>query len=167
MSLAFRLSRWIIARQDLEGGSPPEESPGFALARLPAAELMRLARACGALLHHAAIRSVILKNERQALRSFLGVDVHEMALKRAPFLRLPTPPPPDGSLETAIERDGLACLAARLAGEPRGLAGRVMLKLEPGHGFERPAGELAGEAGRRIFGRICMEGDRTWRAFSS
>ncbi len=165
--LAFRLSRRIIRHQGLPAGLPPEESPGFALARQPASELMRLARACGALLHHAAIRSVVLKNERQALRGFLGVDAHELALKRASFLRLPPPPAMGGSLQAAIERDGLACLAGRFAAEPKGLGGRVMLKLEPGSGFDRPVGELAGEAGRRVLGRICMEGDRAWRAFSS
>lgn len=165
--LAFRLSRWIARRLGLPLGAPPEESPAFLLARQPAAELTRVARACGALLHHATVRGVVLKNERLALRAFLGVDSHEMALKRAQFLRLPPPGPVDGSLGAAIDRDGLACLFARLEGEPEGLAGRVRLKLEPGSGFDRAAGELAGDAGRRVFARVCMEGDRAWRAFSS
>jgi hypothetical protein len=165
--LAFRLSRRIIVRLGLAAGPPPEDSPGFVLARQPAAELIRLARTCGALLHHTAVRGVVLKNERLALRGFLGVDAHELALTRAPFLRLPPPPPVDGPLEAAIERDGLACLAARLATEPKGLAVRVMLKLEPGGGFDRPGAGLAGDAGRRIFNRICMEGSSAWRAFSS
>jgi hypothetical protein len=166
--LAFRLSRWISARAELPGGAPPEESPGFALARQPAAELLRLARACGALLHHGAVRSVVLKQERQELRAFLGPDTHELALKRAPFLRLP-PPPPVGAdgLRAAVERDGLACLRARFAVEPPGLGGRVALKLEPGAGYDTPVEALAGEAGRRVLARVCAEGDAAWRAFSS
>jgi hypothetical protein len=150
----------------------PAEGAAFALARLPAAELVRVARACGALLHHAAVRAVVMREERQRLRAHLGADTHEMALKRAPFLRLPTrPTPPAGGLLAAVERDGLACLRARFAGEGiPGLAGRVALKFAPDAGFDPPGdpGEpLAGEAGRRLLARVLLEGDPAWRAYSS
>lgn len=175
--LAARLSRRILRRAGLATGPLPAEDPAFAFARLPAAELGRIARACGALLHHPAIRAAVMREDRQRLRAFLGVDTHELALKRAPFLRLPTRPTPTaGSLEAAIERDGLACLRARFSGgvAPPGLVGRLGLKFAPDAGFDArgdldPAGEagLTGEAGRGVLARVLREGDPAWRAFSS
>jgi hypothetical protein len=169
--LAARLSLRILDRAGLARGPLPDETPAFALARLPAAELARVARACGALLHHASIRAVVLREDRQRLRAFLGADAHELALRRAAFLRLPArlAPGRDG-LEAAIERDGLACLRARYPegeGAAPGLAGRLALKFASGSGFDAPDPELAGDAGRRVLARVLLEGDGAWRAYSS
>ena len=177
--LAARLSRRILDRAGLAPGGLPDDGPAFALARLPTAELARIVRACGALLHHVAIRSVVLREDRQRLRAFLGPDAHELALRRAAFLRLParaTPAAGDDSLERVVERDGLACLRARFTGStaPPGLAGRLALKFAPDAGFDAPAAgfdtsdqELAGDAGRRVLARVLQEGDAAWRAYSS
>lgn len=168
--LAARLSRRILARAQLATDPLPSESPAFAMARLPAAELTRIARACGALLHHLAIRAVVLREDRQRLRAFLGADAHELALRRAAFLRLPVLPVPDRErLEGAVERDGLACLRARFSGDdaPPGLTGRLALKFAPDAGFDAPEPALAGEAGRRVLARVLLEGDAAWRAYSS
>lgn len=165
--LRHRLSRRILWQAGLPLGPPPAESPAFALARLPAAELLRLARACGALLHHPAIRAAVLREERQRLKDFLGADIYALAVKRAPFLRLPTRTAEPEALPAAIERDGLACVAARLGQGPPGLLGRVRLKLDPESGLEVPEPELAGDLGRRVIERILREGEPAWQALSS
>jgi hypothetical protein len=164
--LAGRLSRLLLERHQL--ASEPWwdfAAPLRRLALLDHDGLFRLARHVGALLYARAIPRVISRDLLVALRRQLGEDGYAFAVKRAPFLGAAIERPAPTDLAAAIDRDGLSCLAAWLAGEPRAIAERVRLKFPPATALDRPERALAGEAGQRVLMKVLREGDPAWRAY--
>ncbi|HET6468610.1 MAG TPA: SctK family type III secretion system sorting platform protein [Geminicoccaceae bacterium] len=164
--VAGRLSRLLLEQHGLAGEAWWDfTAPLRRLALLDGAELLRLARYAGALLHTEAIRRVIGREVLLLLRRQLGEEGYAFALKRAPFIAVAPARPAPTDLPAAIDRDGQSCLAAWLGAEPRAVAERVRLKFPPAGALDAPEPALAGEAGKKVLAKVLREGDPAWRAY--
>jgi hypothetical protein len=166
--VAGRLSRWLLARHGLADSFCWEfETPLRRLALLDLDGLRRVAQICGLLIYAEAIRRLIARGPLAALKAEIGVDGHAFAVKRAAFLRLPVRrSAASADLGPAVLADGLSCLAAWLAEEPRAVSLRVALKFPPGTALEAPDPELHGPLGRLVLDRALREGGPLWQASS-
>jgi hypothetical protein len=164
--LSARLSRRLLRAAGLDQEECWAFPPRRRLAFLAAAELRRMAFHAGALLHASAVQHVIAKADRAALIGRIGADAYEFAVRRAAFLPLPLKRAQPADLATAIEADGLGCLAAWLASEPRAVAERVRLKLAPAPALDTPDPTLLGEGGLRTLRLVLTRGDPAWLAYS-
>jgi hypothetical protein len=163
-----RLSRWLLAHHGLAGSFCWHfDSPLRRLALLDIDGLRQVARICGLLIYAEAIRRVIARGPLAAFKDEIGEEGHTFAIKRAAFLRLPVRrSAASADLGAAVQADGLSCLAAWLAEEPRAVSARVTLKFPPGTALEAPDPELGGPAGRVVLERALREGGALWPASS-
>jgi len=161
-----RLSERLLVAASLQTEECWDFPPRRRLALLPPAELRRIARHAGAALHSRSVRNVIVRQARERLIERIGADAYAFAVKRAPFLTMPTERPQRADATEAIETDGLACLGAWLATEPLAVSGRVALGFPPGLALERHEQSIETETGRRMLDLVLKHGDPAWRAYS-
>lgn len=133
--LQERLTRMLeqrFALQPLEALQPPQ-GEDVPIATLDTAQSKRLARRCGVVFWAEALVREIRAPAVRALRERFGDALLELALAEQ-GLACPLAPGELAAsldeLDTAVERDGQACVNAWLAEQPRALAAWYRLKID-------------------------------------
>jgi len=133
--LQERLTRMLeqrFALQPLEALQPPQ-GEDVPIATLDIAQSKRLARRCGVVFWAEALVREIRAPAVRALRERFGDALLELALAEQALACPLAPgelPASLDELDTAVERDGQACVNAWLAEQPRALAAWYRLKID-------------------------------------
>lgn len=128
-----RLSDLLIRELALPPCRANEVGPAhLTLATLPAPAIARLPMAFGCLRHAAAIRRVILGQERARLAGAVGDDLYRLTLEAPDFGPSDADAPSSGDPVLRIIRDGTAWFRAWLHRLPPAFGRRLMLMLPAG-----------------------------------
>lgn len=167
-----RFAAFVIEKTGL-GDAPVKTlaSPQARFCQLPGAAAVQVARKVGLALNGARLARLIDAKLVGRIRSELGTEAHEFAIRRAPLLTSqPDPLAPDLAGETPLgelfERSGVNYIGLALSPLESSLRARFRLKLPRPYAspLDAPQGGVAPEAAWQVVRKVVREVEPGWSA---
>lgn len=165
-----RLSRLLLTAHGLLGKWQNDFSQRSCRLALACSHLPRLARYAGAFFHAEALSRLIEKKRIAEIKSRIGADAYEFALRRGALFRKwrpLVPPNSGGDLAEEIERAGRFALGVCFSGSGPAVAGRLRLAWPAVDPLAIPSAQRqeAEAAGLFLARLLCQEIAPEWTSY--